>query len=120
MFKLLYYARKTVLTLFIATILISIGAALTSVYAVSKLDTLSVSVMQGMQDRSESESSTEYTYLIKERMGMIGVYNSSGELIYTVEVYVKTLPAKDREMLKVGIFAYSYGELVEILGDYTA
>ena len=120
MIKFLYYIRKTVFTLFIATILISIGAAFTSVYAISKLESLSVSVMQNPDDTSEAVLDTGDCYLIKEHMGKIAVYDPTGEIMYTVEVYVKTLPAKDREMLKSGIFANSYGEVIEILGDYTA
>lgn len=120
MIKIVYYVKKILLTVFISTFLISIGAAISAVNAMDKLDSLQKLLSEHSITNTAVSVSPENRYSIKEYDGIIGVYDVTGELMYTVEVYIKTLPEKDRELLKNGIFATSYGELVEILGDYTA
>ena len=121
MFRSLYYTRKIIFTVFVATFLLAFGAAITSVYTLEQYESVSVitkcDTPVGNTQTSEPE---KIGYCIKEYNGMIGVYDASSELMYTVEVYVKTLPARDRELLMDGIRADSYGEVLEILGDYTA
>ena len=120
MFKTLYYTRKIILTLFVATFLLAFGAAVTSVYTLERYESVSSAPTQNEAIIKDTYSDSAVGYFVKEYNGIIGVYDFSNELMYTVEVYVKTLPAKDREMLKEGIYADSYGEILEILGDYTA
>lgn len=57
-------------------------------------------------------------YLLTEHNNIIGVFDASGELVRTVNVFVMTLPEAEREALAVGIPAYSYEEMCGILEQY--
>ena len=57
-------------------------------------------------------------YLLTEHNGVIGVYDESGELLRTVNVFVMTLPEAEREALEVGIPAYSYEEMCDLVERY--
>ena len=117
----MYYIRKVVFTVFVTSFLLAFGATLTSVYTLEKYESTATGADYGpAAGVTEPIESHGGKYRIAEHEGVIGVFDSSGELMYTVEVYVKTLPAGDRELLKIGIHANSYGEALEILGDYTA
>lgn len=122
MLKTFYYIKKIIFTVFVTSFLLSIGATVTSVYLLESYSTMaSVGDKAGSEDNNVSVSEpVEVHYSVKEYNGIIGVYDLSGELMYTVEVYTKTLPTRDRELLKKGIVADSYEELLDILGDYTA
>lgn len=108
--------RKAIVCGAISVSLIAVGAAITATNALEKCRSFE-------NERSTVEVSKETTdeaFYIKEYGEIIGVFDSSGELLYTVEVYTKTLPASDRALLKRGISAGSREELYEILGDYDA
>ena len=120
--KISYYlARRIVFTAFVSVSLIALGAAISAATALEKygmlikeiqaFDSKYVSIQ--IDDKSES-------FWVREHEGVIGVFDNDGLLQYTVEVYIKTLPEKDRLLLKDGIFAKSKTELFEILGDYNA
>ena len=47
-------------------------------------------------------------YLIAEHKGIIGLFDASGELLRSVNVFVMTLPEAEREALAVGIPAIGY------------
>ena len=111
------YIRKAIFTACILIALISVGAAITAVSALEKYTRLEGAV-QSFQASSAIHS--EEIYYIKEHGEIIGVFDGKVELLYTVEVYVKTLPATDRTLLKKGIAARDREELYEILGDYDA
>ena len=75
------------------------------------------------ESESEGDSETEktepsVTYMVKEHEGRVGIYEN-GELAYLLDVYTKTLPKSDRDLLKEGIMAYSKAELKKIIEDYT-
>jgi hypothetical protein len=73
-----------------------------------------------IQAPSDAEPETVPTlYLVAERDGIIGLFDASGELIQTVNVFVMTLPETDREALAVGIPASSWQEACEMLGRYS-
>ena len=57
-------------------------------------------------------------YLLAEHEGVIGIFDAAGELIKTVNVFVMTLPEADREALSVGIPAYSWQEMCELIARY--
>ncbi|MBO5511820.1 MAG: hypothetical protein J6B24_08820 [Clostridia bacterium] len=57
-------------------------------------------------------------YLIAEHNGIIGLFDASGELLQSVNVFVMTLPEAEREALAVGIPAWSWSEAVEMLDRY--
>ena len=118
MFRSFYYIKKIIFTIFVSTFLLALGAALTSVYTLERYEAITVGSIN--DTFAGGDATVSVGYCVKEQDGIIGVYDSSNELMYTVEVYVKTLPAKDREILRKGIYADSYGEVLEILGDYTA
>ena len=57
-------------------------------------------------------------YILAEHEGILGVFDASGELLRTVNVYVMTLPLADREALAVGIPAYSEEEMDVLVSQY--
>ncbi len=57
-------------------------------------------------------------YIIGEHKGRIGVFDATGTLLRTVNVFVMTLPRADREALAVGIAVYSPEEVEEVVGRY--
>lgn len=56
-------------------------------------------------------------YEVKEYNGRIGIFEDES-LIYTLDVYVFTLPENDRQLLSDGIKAESQEELYRILEEY--
>ena len=68
-------------------------------------------------DLPESDQPTAQ-YLLCEHNGIIGVFDASGELLRTINVFVMTLPEAEREALAVGIPAFSHGELGELVSRY--
>jgi hypothetical protein len=50
--------------------------------------------------------------------GIIGLFDASGALLKTVNVYLMTLPEADRAALTVGIPARDWEEALELLGQY--
>ena len=115
-----YLARRIIFTIFVSISLIAFGAAISAVNALDKYGVL-MKEIQGLDTKFVSiEVEESDGFWVREHEGIIGVFNVVGELEYTVEVYIKTLPKKDRELLKNGIYAASREELLEILGDYNA
>lgn len=57
-------------------------------------------------------------YLIAEHEGIICLFDASGALLRSVNVFTMTLPAPDREALSVGIPVDSWEEAMEILDSY--
>ena len=56
-------------------------------------------------------------YKIKEYNGKIGIFENDA-LIYTLDVYLFTLPEKDKKLLSEGIQVSSKEELYEIIEEY--
>ncbi len=68
------------------------------------------------QSPAEDETASPASlYLIAEQDGVIGLFDASGAMLRSVNVFVMTLPEADREALSVGIPAYSWGEALELL-----
>jgi hypothetical protein len=113
----LNYVKRAILTASISIALISIGAAIAADNALEKYRILENEIrfteVSGQIHRDEG-------FYIKEHGEIIGVFDKSGKLLYTVEIYTKMLPASDRALLKEGIAARDREELYEILGDYDA
>ena len=55
---------------------------------------------------------------VREINGKIGVYSEDGYLIRTVNVATKTLPTREQEALKRGIYVNSWKELLSLIQDY--
>ena len=67
----------------------------------------------------KEESSPLPLYTVKEFEGVIGIYNYGESTPFQKEnLKIKSLPEKDREILKEGRSFYSYKELMEFLMDY--
>lgn len=110
-----FYIRRAILTAFISVSLISIGAALSATSALQKYEALEYEALT-----ASKESETNEIFFVRSHGEVIGVFDDRGELLYTVDVYIKTLPVQDRAILNKGITATSREELYEILGDYDA
>ena len=70
---------------------------------------------QPPEDVPAVEASPAALYVVTEHNGIIGVFDSTGELVRTVNVLTFALSQADREALQLGIPAYSEQELIEIL-----
>jgi hypothetical protein len=57
-------------------------------------------------------------YTVSVYDDMIGIYDSDGRAVRTVDVFVATLPEADREALSAGIAIYSDEELQEWIERY--
>ncbi len=118
--KISYYmARRIIFTIFVSISLIALGAAISAVSALDKYGML-IKEIEAINTKYVSVQSENSSFWVREHEGVIGVFGIDGELEYTVEVYIKTLPEKDRQLLKNGIYAKDKTELLEILGDYNA
>ena len=118
--KISYYlARKIIFTVFVSVSLVALGAAISAVSALDKYGML-IKELDVLNTKYVVAETDGGSFWVREHEGIIGVFNSDGELEYTIEVYVKTLPEKDKQLLKSGIYAKDKTDLLEILGDYNA
>ena len=119
--KITYYiARRIIFTAFISVSLIALGAAISAVSALDKYSEL-INKMENFTTKSVSAPAEEnQSFIVRAHNGIIGVFNANGELEYSLEVYIKTLPEVDRLLLERGIFAKDNIELLKILEDYDA
>ena len=67
---------------------------------------------------ADTPASSQKKYVIREHNGKIGIFLPSGELLREFGVYVKTLPASDRELLRKGIEIGDDSQLYSIIQDY--
>ena len=118
--KISYYlARRILFTAFVSISLIALGAAISAVSALDKYGMLIKNIEALHLNHVAVKADTE-SFWVREHEGVVGVFDEDGNLQYTVEVYIKTLPEKDRLLLRDGIFACDKNELLEILGDYNS
>ncbi len=72
---------------------------------------------------TDSESlpaeTSDYYRLVKEHNGQIGIFDSNGKLLETIDTYIKTLPKTDIDRLREGINVRSEGELYLIIEAYS-
>ena len=68
---------------------------------------------------STAEITKAEIYTVRTHMGVIGIFNSGGELIRTIDVYIKVLPEADRRMLEEGFEVVGKQQLNSIIEDYT-
>ena len=84
-------------------------------------EAVTLPVHQSPETQAPSEPETAVPpslYLIAEHDGIIGLFDASGELLRSVNVFVMTLPEAEREALAVGIPAWSWSEAMETLDRY--
>jgi hypothetical protein len=68
-------------------------------------------------DLPDSEA-TDAEYFLSEYQGVIGVFDNSGNLLRTINVFVMTLPEAERVSLKIGIPVFSWEELDSLLEQF--
>lgn len=59
-------------------------------------------------------------WIVKEYNDVIGVFSEIGELEQVIDVYVKTLPEADRNLLREGIRVTSERQLRALIEDYSS
>ena len=69
-------------------------------------------------EETEAVSPLVSPYLVASHEGVIGLYDATGALLRTVNVYIMTLPEVDRAALEVGISAESWAEALRLLEMY--
>ena len=67
-------------------------------------------------DTAEEE---EFTRIVREYEGQIGIFDGENRLQRVLDTYVKTLPSADREQLREGITVKSEKELYSIIEAYS-
>ena len=65
----------------------------------------------------ETEPKPSDTYTLKDYNGKIGIYQNDS-LVYTLDVYVFTLPEKDKKLLNEGITFSNIEELYSAIEEY--
>lgn len=75
-------------------------------------------VKDEIKDTEPQEMDTDKIYTVREHMGRIGIFDESGTLIMTLEVYVRTLPEADKRMLEEGFEIVGEKQLNAIIEDY--
>ena len=64
------------------------------------------------------EIDNQQEYIIKLYNGRIGVFTSDGTLLQVIDVYTKTLPKADQDLLEKG-FNIKSKDLNRLIEDYT-
>ena len=60
------------------------------------------------------------SFLIKEHSGQIGIFSlKTGEILYVIERYTKTLPETDRRLLQEGFVVIGISGIYSVIEDYT-
>ena len=67
---------------------------------------------------AEPEAPPAFPYLVAAHEGIIGLFDASGALLRTVNVYIMTLPEADRAALSVGIPTGDWAEALHLLEMY--
>ncbi len=74
---------------------------------------------QSPSDTSEKTEADTRVWIVKEYEEMIGIFDENGGLVYSLDVYVKTLPEADRKLLREGIRITSEKQLRALIEDYS-
>jgi hypothetical protein len=102
---------------FISTAIL-ITLLIINILALSKKDTVIYSVEEEETTEILQENVSEAViYEIREHEGKVCAFEN-GELIYTLNTYVFTLPEKDQKLISEGITTTDKNELYEILSEY--
>ena len=70
-------------------------------------------------DQTHSDNPGEVLFVAKEYEEKIGIFDTSGCLVQTIDIYTKTLPKTDRALLREGIELRSEDELISLIEDYS-
>lgn len=70
--------------------------------------------------KAESDANEgEILYIAKEYENKIGIFDTSGRLLRSIDIYTKALPKADRALLREGIELRSEAELISLIEDYS-
>ena len=72
-----------------------------------------------LEESSPPDESHAALFFVKEHNEKIGIFNSDGMLIRTIDTYVKALPEAERTALRQGFEVNSEKELYSIIEAYT-
>lgn len=118
-------SHKGLSALLLIATLIAVMISAISLYFIVTLSSQMTALTEGNEYLSntlaglaETEGKEEI-FILREYEGVIGVFDNSGVLTDVIDVQIKTLPEADREMLAAGIYAFSRGELIALIEDYT-
>lgn len=64
-------------------------------------------------------TTSEVLFVAKEYEEKIGIFDTEGHLLQTIDTYTKTLPKTDRALLREGIELRSEAELIALIEDYS-
>ena len=71
-------------------------------------------------DTTQPSVPGEVLFIAKEYEEKIGIFDTSGHLIQTINIYTKTLPKTDVALLREGIELRSEDELTALIEDYSS
>ena len=116
-------AKKNVATsIFLCAILFSLFLSLVGIFIIN-LSIYSREPIYSVIASEYTESSAlqrKPIYIMKESDGKIAIFDAdTGNIQKTLDVYIFTLPQRDKEYLKEGILIFSEQELYSLIEDYT-
>ena len=89
--------------------------------AKTHIETEYVYVRSDIKDTADitQDSDAEVVYLVREYMGVIGIFLPDGTLFQIIDTHVKTLPDADKQLLKEGFEIIGQRALNSIIEDYS-
>ena len=116
--KILIIGASTLLTAMFFTLIITNILFTKKLFL--KINSFSTNKNESIAVINTAAIETSPIYTLYECSGKIGIYDSkTNVLIDIIDVFVSTLPIKDRISLKDGLDVYSLKELTEIIVDLT-
>ena len=77
-------------------------------------------LVDGKEEPQTTKTIGEVLFIVKEYEEKIGIFDPSGRLLQTIDIYTKTLPKTDRALLREGIELRSEAELSALIEDYSS
>ena len=77
-------------------------------------------IVDGDLESQTTESTDKVLFVVKEYEEKIGIFDTEGRLLQTIDIYTKTLPKTDRALLREGIELRSASELDSLIEDYSS
>ena len=71
------------------------------------------------EETKEASAPPAVLFIAREYEEKIGIFDTDGRLIQTIDIYTKTLPKTDRALLREGIELRSEDELISLIEDYS-
>lgn len=71
------------------------------------------------ETEAEKDTPEKKLWIVREYEERIGIFSDNGELLDVIDIYTKTLPATDQNLLREGIRISSEQALRAIIEDYS-